>query len=83
MRAEVSVSGQRTGRKESTVLRVRLWRKVWYSGESGERERGRWTGPTEVTKAVMVVECVSVRYFSAMALAATRPGKVSVSSWRG
>ena len=80
IRAPASSLGQRTGRKESTVCRsmdlMRFWNSglvaaVGYSGVGGKR----CSLPTDETKATISTLRANRRYFSAMAPAATRPGK--------
>ena len=77
MRAEASVSGQRTGRCASTCSRVMVCKRERYFGlvaaEAGEVAGKRYSEPTEVTKATISISYARRRYFSAMAPAATRP----------
>ena len=42
--------------------------------EGGAREAGKCTFPTELTKAMISTPYAALRYFSAIAPAATRPG---------
>lgn len=49
-----SVSGQRTGRKESTFSRVIEERRLMYSGVES-KEPGRCMGPTLETKEIISV----------------------------
>jgi hypothetical protein len=72
------------GAKLSTVGRSMVSRSLRYSGLveavgcSGVGGK-RYSLPTEETKATISTLCESLRYFSAMAPAATRPGNVSLS----
>jgi hypothetical protein len=78
MRAEAGAEGQRTGMKESTwergMLEIRerkagLVEGVGWSGVGGKR----CSRPTEETYATICTLWERVRYFSAIAPAATRP----------
>ena len=87
MRSEVSACGQRVS-CASTCSRVTLWRSCTNSGlsasstassssggtcDGGETEEGSWTLPTDETKATISTPYASLRYFSAIAPAATLP----------
>ena len=78
MRFEAAASGQRTGRKESTSLRVTLSMRLRKAGlEEGVGyvlvSGKRCSGPTELVKATISTPWAMERYFSAIAPAATLP----------
>lgn len=85
IRAAAAVSGHLTGAKESTVGRSMVsinFRNSGFVVGLGCAAVGgkRCSFPTDETKATMSMLCESLRYFSAMAPAATRPDNLRLSA---